>query len=243
MENITASVVDDEAKLLKHLDQEIAPLTHIVLERRDNGFDTTYDHFMYDYVGHPHMHSSPPIVRYHPVVGEQHYSRHIISSYSKHGSLVQVREAERMTPDNRAADFFVVSANLHTRKTTEWRITQVTSMLHGANLQTELALSDQPLDALAELQEFDLPDDPLEQVLVNKVRQHQAQRTAAAQTRVVLTNQGCWFCPEGQPAEPLAPIKELVRTVDALYVQFGHLALLRRLTNEIENESTDTMAA
>lgn len=242
METASASPVG-ETELITHLDQEIAPLTYIALDRRDNSFDTTYDHFIYDYIGHPRLRSFPQIIRQHSVMGERRYERPIISSYSKQGSLVQVRETMHTNPDNRAADFFVVTANLNNRETTEWRVIEVASTLRGTNLQTELILSSQPLDAVPAIHELELQGDPLQQLLTSKISQHQEQQAAAVRTRVVLTNQGCWFCPEGQSAEPLSPITELIQTVDTMYARFGHLALLRSVAKESGINSTETIAA
>ncbi len=242
METISVPEVD-EAELLKHLNREISPLACIALERREKGFDTTYDHFKYDYFGHPYVRAYPELVRYHSLAGEQRYDRPIVSSYSKQGSLVQVRETQGRNKKNRAADFFVVTANLHTRQTVEWNVVQATFTGRGDSLQAELIVSDQPFGSPEVVQELDKPVDPLYEMLARKIRQQKDQEATDSRTKVVLTSQGCWFCPAGQQAEPLAPIGELIQKVDRLYAKFGHLALLHVSASEAGGQLTDTIAA
>lgn len=229
----------DDALLIECLDREPVTVALAVQARRENNYDTAYDHFLYDYIGDTRRIDQPDLRRNFPLQGERVYDQRLLASYSQEGRLVCVRSTSIINPENRPLDFFVATADLINGAITEWGVTEVVFKGQGSSLRTEIILHEGPYIEPQAPAGYTESNDSIESVIESKLQQAAKRSAALLLPRVVLTGQGCFFSNYGQMPEPLAPIYELTEKVDSIFHKFGRTVLLR----ESPQIAADTMAA
>ena len=177
-----------------------------------------YNDFMWNYHGHPVKSELPDLKASHTEYGEINYSRREVHSYSQFGSLVLVRQADRVYPDQ-TLNYKVVTANVSDEEITAWRILEVEHQGRGAGLRTSLFLTDKPLD---NLQPLPTPTgDIFEDYMQQRTRVLKLQQARARQPQVIMSSQGNRFINRQGDTELLSPITELVSMLKVLEQQFG----------------------
>jgi hypothetical protein len=191
--------------------------------------DTTYDHFIYDYVGDPNTGHLPVLRRPYPgIEGDVVYSKAKIGggSYTESGKLVHIRQADEFSQAHPEANYFVATADLTTGEMNEWFVTDIrhphvyTSFgVHQADLL--LSLSKEPTP-----EEMVSPDGPLTGTqfirdLGPRLLRLRRREALQRQPHITLSSRGNNFGYEGMHdiKELMYAVAEITRTLGATATQ------------------------
>jgi hypothetical protein len=198
------------------------PVMRIVRDREENGYDTTYDHFMCDYVGHPVAdrnrdgHSlMPEIVRYREGAGHVNFDERLHASYTNEGHLIVVRKAGDMSWRDKNA-FFVATADLRSDHVMEWDVVSIDSgqvRLPGqymkSELQTRIGLRHGKLAAVDSQPDFNMMSNPLDAVVDKWDQERELERQKAKRPHILLGSQACIAALHNGKQEQMAPIMQI----------------------------------
>lgn len=212
------------------LEQMSTAALQTISQRSVYGYDTTYDHFMWDYVGDPFGNNKPEIVH-----SNVHYDTTVITSHTE-GYLVQVRTATTEPLAEQGAanprHYYVASANVATGAVKEWNVAEV---LHSqkslGSLSTELILNDPALEEAPSAGQQFTEMNLLEDILAERGLMQATRRWQASRARVVLGGQGCTFNEANCHPEEMSPIQEVHTQLSSFYKSFGHLAVAQAFSH------------
>jgi hypothetical protein len=187
--------------------------------RRDLGYGSPYDEFIYKYVGHPVLPDFPPISRTAPSGVTYNYNNptdgQVRRNYTEQGNIVNIRYAQGVVGQgDEQYNYFVASLDLHTGQIVEWEVVGVErSGLFPGQQSVIINLAD---PSSAGRPAVAHQADPVKAEIA---RRQQARSCPSAQ--VILGMGSCTFQMNSGPAEHLRAIAELAKEVDELTGEYG----------------------
>jgi hypothetical protein len=194
---------------------------------------------MWQYVGHPRLHSLPELTRWRDGYGEVSFDIRDDCGYTENGTLVLIRQSSAL-PLDAPESFVVATADLETHELREWRVAEV--HLYETYLRSapdrELIL--EPLhdqsDEVISINTTHIDSDNARRDELDRWHLRRLERDRlAARASILETTQGRWFIHDGR-REMLTNVYELDVKLKTYYQRLGEIAIQ-------EHENTQTYEA
>jgi hypothetical protein len=167
-------------------------------------FDTPFDKFMYEYVGHPILDklstgepAFPALERAHPAHGTITYNNRRIGngSIGEDGTLLHIRQPDKLLIDDPTANYFPITSNIYTGIVREWYVSHARTLQRAGQHTPDqvLVLSEHAPVVTTERPPVEELLSPLARGILRQREQRITFARQQGQPRIILSTEGTRF--------------------------------------------------